>query len=205
MTEFHLVIEVSSKTSKRARKELEQLESAWVDWDNVQMMQLRSLKYVPTILYTSEAIFDDPLEYRFESFAIGIGLPSSYFEEVGRVFNSLMERVKVRLRRKNEMVKHALWPSETLDLKEVQDEVNWLVTKALMSRENPEDRKLAEKFLPYLHYINLDEKLTFDEKIDKVIEDENEWSKELGSFLSKASEAHKKHPNARFWLYVMML
>jgi hypothetical protein len=204
MTEFHLVIEVSSKASKRARKELEQLESAWVDWDNVQMMQLRGLKYVPTILYTGEAIFDDPLEYRFEPFAIGIGLPSSYFEEVGRVFNSLMEKVKVRLRRKNEMVKHALWPSETLNLKEVQDEVNWLVTKALMSRENPEDRKLVEKLLPHIHLRN-EEKLTLEEKIDRMIEIENKRSRELGSFLLKALEIHKKYHGSKFWLYVMML
>jgi hypothetical protein len=83
MTEFHLVIEVSSKVSKRARKELKQLKSAWVDWDNVQMMQLRGLKYVPTILYTSEAILDDPLKYRYEPFsATGIGLPIIFFTPV---------------------------------------------------------------------------------------------------------------------------
>jgi len=82
MTEFHLVIEVSSKASKRTKRELEQLESVWVDWDNIQMMQLTGLKYVPTILYTSKTIFDDPLEYRYEPFATGIGLPIIFFMPV---------------------------------------------------------------------------------------------------------------------------
>jgi hypothetical protein len=56
---------------------------------------------------------------------------------------------------------------------------------------NPEDRRLAEKFLQRLHYISLDEKLTFDEKIDKVIETRMREVK--NEFPSKASEVHKKY------------
>lgn len=94
-------------------------------------------------------------------------------------------------------------PSEILDLKEVQDEVNRLTKRDLLLKKDLEDRRLAEKILP--GFWIYDEKLTLDEKIDKVIEIENKWGKELGNFFSKTFELHTKYPNARFWFHIYSL
>jgi hypothetical protein len=131
-----------------------------------------------------------------------ISLPLSYFEEIDKTLDSLRHKVDIRIK-KEERWESALWPSEILDLKEVQDEVNWLTTRDLLLKKDLEDRRLAEKILPG-SWIS-DEKLSLDEKIDKVIEIENKWGKELGDFFSKAFELHTRYPDAKFWFHVYSL
>jgi len=84
--------------------------------------------------------------------------------------------------------KYALWPNDALNLRNVQDEVDRLANGDLLSKENPEDRKIAEKLLPRIYW-NEKEKLTFEEKIDKVIGSENEWSKDFASYFLKLARA----------------
>jgi hypothetical protein len=96
---------------------------------------------------------------------------------------------------------YALWPNDVLNLRKIQDEVDRLANGDLLSKENPEDRRIAEKLLPYTHWYEK-EKLTFEEKIDKVIESENKWSKDFASYFLKLIDISKRYPSAKFWLYV---
>jgi len=202
MTEFRLNLWVSDRVPSRVRKELKQLLVRF-DWSTIGIMQLKGFKYIPTLLYTGWSTASG-----FSAGSIRLlvsrmmSLPLSYFEEIDKTFDSLRHKVDIRIK-KEERWESALWPSEILDLKEVQDEVNWLTKRDLLLKKDLEDRRLAEKILP--DFWIYDEKLTLDEKIDKVIEIENKWGKELGNFFSKTFELHTKCPDAKFWFHVYSL
>jgi len=148
MTQLVLGIKASSRCSRKAREEIERLdkEGLWFGWSDVEALQLKGFKYIPMIIHTCHIIRNDEdlREIREASLPMslffGYDLPFSYFEETYRLFNSLREKIKVRTRfvrllRGRGM--RALWPSEILDLKEVQDEINRLATKRTALERGP--------------------------------------------------------------------
>jgi len=204
MTQFVLGIKASSRCSRKAREEVERLdkEGLWFGWSDVEALQLKGFKYIPMIIYTGHHLHDNPLEYKESFIGFSLNLPPPYYEEVHRLFNSLREKLKVRIVRAIEgRGKRALWPCEILDLKEMQDEINRLATRELLSRENPPDVEVAKRLLRWFSH----KESTPEENINRTIEITNWCGKKFGEFFMKALEIRRKYPNARFWFSLEVL
>lgn len=198
MSNYYLKLRISSRTPWKARKELKQYKSKIISWTEVELMQYKGLKYIPTIVYTASFIAEDPSDFLLSN----IGLPPSYFEEIIKTFKELKRRINVRSVKpvSRPRGEYALWPNDVLNLKEVQDEVYRLVTYPLLSKENPDDRKIATRLLAsgFLR----DEEMEPKEKVDRKIEFENECVRDIGSHFLNLIDISKKYPAAKFWLYV---
>jgi hypothetical protein len=201
MTTFSLRIEISSRCSQRARTELQQIESVWFHWSDVKALQLKGFKYIPMIIYTGDRLQDSPLEYKESFIGSPLSLPLPYYEEIYMLFNSMREKLKVRIVRAIEgRGMRALWPCEILDLKEVQDEINRLASQTLLSKEDPQDMEVAKR----LFGRPLGKEPT-PEDINRIIDGTNWSGKKFGEFFMKALEIHRKYPNARFWFSLEVL
>ncbi|MCX8183619.1 MAG: hypothetical protein N3F08_04295 [Crenarchaeota archaeon] len=196
MSNYYLKIRISSKTPWKARKELRQYKSKVIFWDDIELMQYKGFRYIPTIVYTADFIAEDPSDFLFSR----IGLPNSYFEEIIKTFMELRQKVSVRIVRPKRRGEYALWPNDVLNLNEVREEVNRLVTYPLLSKENPEDRRIVEK--PLRSSSTWYKEIPFDEKIDREIEFENEVVRNYGIYFSRLIDISARYPAAKFWLYV---
>jgi len=176
--------------------ELQQIESMWFHWSDVEALQLKGFKYIPMLIYTGDRLHDSPLGYKESFIGSPLNLPLLYYEEVYRLFNSMREKLKVRIVRAIEgRGKRALWPCEILDLKEMQDEVNRLATRELLSRENSQDLEVAKRLLRWFS----EKESTPEENMNRTIEITNWRGKKFGEFFMKALEIRRKYPSARFW------
>jgi len=186
MTTFSLRIEISSRCSQRARTELQQIESVWFHWSDVKALQLKGFKYIPMIIYTGDRLQDSPLEYKESFIGSPLSLPLPYYEEIYMLFNSMREKLKVRIVRAIEgRGKRALWPCEILDLKEVQDEINRLASQTLLSKEDPQDMEVAKRLLRWFSH----KESTLEENMNRTIETMNWRGKKFGDFFMKALES----------------
>jgi len=100
MTDFHLNLWVSGKAPWRVRKELKQLKRVKFDWSTIGIMQLRGLKYIPALFYTSWATASGVSAGSIR-FLISrrMNLPLSYFEEIDRIFDLLRHKVNIRIKK----------------------------------------------------------------------------------------------------------
>ncbi|MCX8182907.1 MAG: hypothetical protein N3F08_00590 [Crenarchaeota archaeon] len=200
MTQWGLVIRISSKASPEATRELKGLK--WLDfgWESIEIMMMKGLRYLPTIVYTASRIDVSNRFCVWTPTLLHERLSQQYTQEIERTFNFLSQRVRVWIIRSSEKPDFARWPCEILDLKEVQDEISWLAIHDLMSKDNPKDREIAKIIASRLYW---GRELTFEEKIDDVIDDENHFGKRFADFFSRATEIHRKYPKSRFWFYAV--
>ncbi len=198
MTQWGLVIKISSKASPEAAKVLKRLK--WLDfgWESMEIMMMKGLRCLPTIVYTASRIDVSSPYCVWTPTLLHEELSPQYTQEVERTFGLLKQRVKVWIIRSSEEPDFARWPCEVLDVKEVQDEINWLAAHDLMSKDSPEDRRVAEIIASKLYW---GRELTLEEKINDVIDDENLFGKRFANFFSRAAEVHRKYPKSRFWFY----
>jgi len=155
--------------------------------DEFEVMFKKGLRYIPTIFLTA--------------FKIRWLMRSN----VRVVYNKLKRKVKVEVKDRchdtdNYTARRAFWPCEVLDLKEVQDEVGVLTGGALLSRDKPEDRKIVEQAIKWLG--EDERKMPIEEVVDRNIGFLNACIQGIGFFLTRSTEFHRKHPDARFWFYV---
>ncbi|MEM2941034.1 MAG: hypothetical protein QW304_05735 [Thermoproteota archaeon] len=215
MIDHSVTIKVSIRTPWKALNEGKKIGSVWFSWPDIEMMQLKGLRYIPSIIYTSNFLSSDSSKYRNPFPEFEVELPPSHLEEVNRTFELLRQKVGVKIverefHRKGEFYKEESikWPVEILDLKEVQGEINQLATSPLLSKDNPEDRKMAEELgsrTDLFKWFGRRGKETLDEKIDATIEYENEKGKKIADFFLKVLEIHRKYPDARIWFYTVVL
>ncbi len=92
----------------------------------------------------------------------------------------------------NYVARRVFWSCKILDLKEVRDEVEVLTSGPLLSREDPEDRKLVERAT----------KRPSEQAIDENIGILNMETRHTGAFLTRAMEFHHKYPDMKFWFFV---
>lgn len=110
----------------------------------------------------------------------------------------MRQKAKVWIVRSSEKSDFARWPCEALDLKEIRDEVSWLAMYNLMLKSNPEDREVVKIIALKLYW---GRELTFKEKADDVIDDENEFGKDVAAYFSRATEMHRVYQKTRFLFY----
>lgn len=215
MIDHSVTIKVSIKTPWNVLKEVKKIGSVRFFWPDIELMQLKGLRYIPSIIYTSNFLSSDSSKYRNPFPEFEVELPPSQIEEVNRTFELLRQKVSVKIvtrefYRKGEFHKEesVKWPAEVLDLKEVQDEINRLATSSLLSKDNPEDRKMAEEFglrTDLFEWFGRKGKETLDEKIDATIEYENEKGKKIADFFLNVLEIHRKYPDARLWFHMVII
>lgn len=200
MTQWGLVIRISSKASPEAAKELKGLK--WLDfgWESMEIMMIKGLRYLPTIVHTASRIDVSSPYCIWTPTLLHEKLPPQYTQEIERTFSLLRQRVKAWIIRSSEKPDYARWPCEVLDVKEVRDEISWLATHDLMSKGNLEDMEIAKIMASKLYW---GRELTLEEKIDDVIGDENCFGKRFADFLLRATEIHRKYPKSRFWFYAV--
>ncbi|MEM2940543.1 MAG: hypothetical protein QW304_03210 [Thermoproteota archaeon] len=195
MTQWRIRIIVSKNTPSEVEEEFENL-TLYFSWEDIEILMMKGLRHIPTIVYTASGI---PISRMYWTpTLLNTRLSSQYLQEVDKIFELLKQKVKVWIVRRSGEPDFVRWPCEVLDLKEVQDEVNWLATYNLMSKDNQEDREIAKIIVSGLHW---NTELTLEEKIDDVIGDENDIGKDIANYFSRITEIHKKYPKARFWFY----
>jgi len=122
----------------------------------------------------------------------------------------LMKEVKVVIRCSRDSIRtefspRIFWPVEVLDVKEVKDDVETLTTNDLLSKNDPEDRKIGEKeLLEDIVPSKEEEKMTPEQRIDAEIDFRNRNLRAWGDFFKRAYEIHKQY-NAEFWFHVIGL
>ncbi|MEM2980119.1 MAG: hypothetical protein QW385_01910 [Thermoproteota archaeon] len=154
-----------------------------------------------------EVLWQKGLRHMATILATAYDLKFSKQNGMKEVYDQLRRKVKVWIRSEypwghgDYIVPRVFWPCEILDLKEVQDEIRVLASGSFISRENQEDRRIMCQAIKRIAKMDMPA-----EEIDKKINDNlgiiNTFMKDIGTFLTKTTEFHRKHPNMRFWFYV---
>ncbi len=190
MGEYALSICYQDGSHPEAEKELSELHSVGDVDESVSMLK-KNLIYISTIAYTAREL----------------QLPKKR-DDMRRAYHRLKRKVKIDIRRscgerEYRGPKRVFWPSEVLDLKEVQDEIETLM-KGLHSKDDPDDREMARLRIEDYDKSNPENKeraLPMDVRIDNCIEGRNKVLRRWSTFLNRATEIHRKYPEAKFWLY----
>ncbi|MEM3449197.1 MAG: hypothetical protein QXZ66_03095 [Thermoproteota archaeon] len=88
-----------------------------------------------------------------------------------------------------------------MDVEEVESELEVLLTKNLFSKDNPEDRRIAEEDIKRFGLAIGEERMEPEQLIDSRIDFMNENMKKWGEFLKEARDIHKQH-NVKMWLHI---
>ncbi|MBO3755404.1 MAG: hypothetical protein FGF53_11120 [Candidatus Brockarchaeota archaeon] len=175
-----------------------------------KFMLHKGIKYIPAIVYTAFK-----LRRSYESFEEwGMSLTREQNRMLVGAYMRLRMRVKgARTLRRGEYLRpkeegwcelyttRVAWPPETLDLKEVQEEIKRLTEGGdLLSKDDPEDREFTRRHLMENesdYYKEKGEALT-DIRIEYV----NLKSRAWGEYLKAIHDVHHKYPDIKFYLHV---
>ncbi|MEM2172986.1 MAG: hypothetical protein QXS66_07040 [Thermoproteota archaeon] len=204
MTENSIYIIIPEDAPPEARKELKELESQTYDEIHlilgIPFMLSKGLKYIPTILAWA---FE-------EGGSVGDEHPKELSKKMKKmmleIYKELASRVDVKIERSPQGGRRAVWPSETLDLKEVQEEAELLAKSEEILLKMDDKRDYWMLFRHAIAYeVHPWEKLTFKERLRKHMEMENKHFRAWGNFFLKALELHRKYPNVKFWFTIEMI
>jgi len=190
MTEYWMVIKPAPKIRGKIKEELEKIwmpatGSSW-------LMERKRLKYVPAIIRSAYAYGEKEVE------------------EVKKdpYVSYLMNKVKVIIRKCPDNIRvdpktngpglKIFWPIEVLEVKEVDDELKMLLTKVFFSKDNLEDRMIAEEDIRRFGIPCQEKQMTSDQRIDHHIDSMNSFMKAWGEFFKKAYDIHKQY-NVKMW------
>lgn len=194
MTEYWMVIKPAPKTPKRIKERLKKISMSAIgsSW----RMKSKGLKYIPAIIDSA--------------FAWG----EREIEEVKKdpVVSYLMSRVEVMIMRCRDNIRvnpktmgpdlKIFWPVEVLDVEEVRSELEILLTKNLFSKDNPEDRRIAEEDIKRTGLAIGEELMEPEQRIDYCIDFMNENMKKWGKFFMEAYDIHKQF-NVKMWFHII--
>ncbi|MBO3754690.1 MAG: hypothetical protein FGF53_07445 [Candidatus Brockarchaeota archaeon] len=88
-----------------------------------------------------------------------------------------------------------------MEVKEVEEELEMLLTKTFFSNDNPEDRAIAEEYIRRTGVGYREEQMTQEQRIDHRIPLMNAYLREWGEFFKRAYEIYKRH-NVKMWFHV---
>ncbi|MBO3832021.1 MAG: hypothetical protein FGF51_01345 [Candidatus Brockarchaeota archaeon] len=204
MTEHYILIIPSEDAPPEARKELKELQHQFSDEISlilgIPFMLRKGLKYIPTILAWA---FEEGGSYGDDSMGRVLKKHLKLMEEV---YEELASRVDVKIDRTPTTRFRAFWPSETLDVKEVQEEALLLANSDGILLKISDKKDYWMLFRHAITYkVHTWEKLPFKERIRKHMELENKYLRAWGNFFLKALELRRKYPNVKFWFAIEMI
>jgi hypothetical protein len=90
---------------------------------------------------------------------------------------------------------------EVLDLEEVRKELEILLTRELFSKDNPEDRRIAEEDIKRTDLAIGEEGMKSEQRIDSRIDFFNRNMRKWGEFFKEVYEVYKQY-NVKMWLHI---
>lgn len=182
--------------------------------DDTWLMMQKGLKYIPSILDSmffsiGKILHRLHLDWEFKgcSFMRDYEAVKKEMKSIYPYAAELMEKVKVKIRGDRFFQKMSggiryglLWPVEVVGLKEVANEVDFLLKGDMFSKDSPEDRKLIEKRMKSICLPSKELK-THDQFVEEQILSFNEYMKCWGEFFKRAYEIHQKY-KAEMWFLI---
>jgi len=191
MTEFLMKIKPAPRTPRKIRDELSKMHVTL--GPTVGLMRTKGIKYIPAIISSAFACGEDEIDEQ---------KANPYVSELMRKVNVMIRNYRDDIRTR--LSPRIFWPIQTLEMKEVKDELEILLTNDLFSKEDPNDRKLAEEDLKNCILSKEMEKMTPEQRIDDHIDFLNGNMRLWGEFFKGAYEIHKQH-NVEMWFHIIGL
>jgi len=193
MTEYWMVIKLEPKMRRKIREELRKMYMALAgeSW----LMEKKGLKYIPAIINSAYAYGEKEVEEAKKNPYV-----SYLMSKVNVVIKKYPDNIRVDPKTWRRGLKF-FWPVEVFEIKEVKDELETLLTKTFFSKDNPEDRMIAEEYIRRTGVSCQEEHLTPEQRIAYRIDFMNGFMKEWGKFLKRIYEIYKQH-NVKMWLHI---
>ena len=193
MTEYWMVIKPAPKTRRKIREELKKMHIvlAWDYW----LMEKKGLKYIPAIIRSACAYGRKEVEEAKKDPII-----SELMFKVDVVIKKYPDNIRVEPKTLGRGLKF-FWPVEVLGLDEVKNELEMLLMKTFFSKDNPEDRAIAEEYIKRIGIAYGEEQMTPEQRIDNNIPFMNSYLRKWGEFFKRIYEIYKQH-NIKMWLHV---
>ncbi|MEM4169492.1 MAG: hypothetical protein QXZ66_03100 [Thermoproteota archaeon] len=193
MTEYWMVIKPMPKAPRKIREELKKIYIvlAGESW----LMEKKGLKYIPAIIRSAYAYGEKEVEEAKKN-----PIVSELMSKVDVMIKKYPDNIRVDPKTLRSGLK-IFWPVEVLEIKEVKDELEMLLTKTFFSKDNPEDRMIAEEYIKRTGVSYQEEQMTPDQRITYRIDFMNGFMKEWGEFFKRVYEIHRQH-NIKMWFHV---
>jgi hypothetical protein len=187
-----MVVKPAPKTPRKIREKLKHMSmSAVGSW----RMKSKGLKHIPAIIDSAYAWGEKEVEEAKKD----------------PIVSYLMGKVEVMIKKCRDNIRanpetlgpdfKIFWPVEVLDLEEVKKELQTLLTTNLFSKDNPEDRKIAEEDIKRTGLSIGEEEMEPEQRIDSRIDFMNRDMKAWGEFFKEVYEVYKQH-NIKMWLHI---
>jgi len=192
MTEYWIVVKPAPKTPRKIRERLKHISmSAVGSW----RMKSKGLKYIPAIIDSAYAWGEKEVEEAKKD----------------PIVSYLMGKVEVMIKKCRDNIRanpetlgpdfKIFWPVEVLDLEEVRKELEILLTRELFSKDNPEDRRIAEEDIKRTGLAIGEEEMKSEQRIDSRIDFFNRNMRKWGEFFKEVYEVYKQY-NVKMWLHI---
>ncbi|MEM3649060.1 MAG: hypothetical protein QW506_07870 [Thermoproteota archaeon] len=198
MTEYWMVIKFGPKTPKKIKEKWRKnyymkhyLPLVGEDW----LMEKKGFKYIPTIISSVYAYGEKEVEEAKKN-----PIVSELMSKVDVVIKKYPDNIRIDPKTQGRGPKF-FWPVEVLEIKEVKDELEMLLTKTFFSKDNPKDRMIAAEYIKRTGVSHREEQMTPEQRIDNRVSFMNAYLKELGEFLKRAYEFSKQH-NVKMWFHI---
>ncbi len=185
MTEYWMVIKPEPKASRRVREEVRKMHTvlAGEDW----LMEKKGLRYIPAIIRSAYAYGRKEVEEAKKD-----PIVSELMSKVNVMIKKSPDNIRIDRETYGSGLKF-FWPVEVLEVKEVKDELEMLLMKSFFSKDNPEDRRIAEEYIKRTGLSYGEEQMTPEQRIDDRIPYMNAYLRECGEFFERAYEIYKQH------------
>lgn len=193
MTEYWMVIKLEPKTQSKIREELRKMHKTL--FGESWLMEKKGLKYVPAIIRSASAYGEKEVEEVKKN---------QYVSELMCKVNVIIKKYPDNIRVDPKTLGSGLkffWPVEVLDVKEVKDELEMLLTKKFFSKENLEDRMIAEEYIKRTGVSYEEEQMTHEQRINDRIDFMNTLLREWGEFFKRAYDIYRQY-NVKMWFHV---
>jgi len=193
MTEYWMVIKLEPKMRRKIREELRKMYMilAGESW----LMEKKGLKYIPAIINSAYAYGEKEVEEAKKNQYV-----SELMAKVDVVIKKYPDNIRIDRKTYGPGLKF-FWPVEVLEMEEVKKELEILLTRELFSKDNPEDRKIAEEDIKRTGLSIGEEEMEPEQRIDSRIDFFNRNMRKWGEFFKEVYEVYKQH-NVKMWLHI---
>lgn len=218
MAEYYSRVKLLGKCSPSVIKKFDDIFNEFAPRTDytLKFMLYKGLRYIPAIGYSS---YEYRRDYTDQTLDWCLSVTPEYNKLLVDTIAELMEKVEVRTfktrRLRWEKGERFLgeyyaiavaWSSEILDVEGVKDEAEILLSKKLLFKEEPKDRRIVEEFLTreVQRRFSGDLRKDLEKWIDNYTDGRfgiNENAKDWGKFFKIFYEFHKEHPEAKFLIY----
>jgi len=188
-----MVVKPAPKSPRKIREKLKHMSmpaigSSW-------LMKSKGLKYIPAIIDSAFAYGEKEVEEVKKDPYV-----SELMVKVDVVIKKYPDDIRIDRKTYGPGLKF-FWPVEVLEVEEVRKELEILLTRELFSKDNPEDRKIAEEDIKRFGLPIGWEKMEPEQRINQDIDFFNGNMRKWGEFFKEVYEVYKQY-NVKMWLHI---